>query len=103
MQTKLLALSDVPRLYEMNTVFSRLVSVLLALAGMSLFIMLIVGGYKLITSGTDPKAADAAKQTITNAIIGIVIVACAYTILSFLSSFTGVTSILNFNIYHKNP
>ncbi len=94
------ALSDPPKLFEMSGVFNNLVGVILGLAGFTLFIMLIIGGYKLLTSGGDPKAAQAAQQTITNAIAGIILIACAYLILTFISDFTGVKGILDFQVYH---
>jgi hypothetical protein len=70
-------------------VFASIVGVLLGLSGVALFLMLIVGGYKLITSGDNPQNAEIAKKTITYAIGGMVLIASAYLILRFIGVFTG--------------
>lgn len=43
-------------------------------AGILLLVYLVLGGLQMMTSRGDPKAVEAAKAKITNAIIGIVIV-----------------------------
>ena len=85
-------------LKELEIVFASIVRSLLALAGAVFFVMLIVGGYKYITSGGDPKKTAEAQGTLTWAIGGLVFVALAYLILRFVAVFTGVNSILNFEI-----
>jgi hypothetical protein len=71
-------------------VFSNIVIVAIGFAGLALFIMLLVGGFKYLTSAGNPKAAESARNTITYAILGLVLVALAYLILMFISTFTGV-------------
>jgi hypothetical protein len=88
------------QLNDLTDVFGNVVAAVLGLAGIALFIMLIVGGFKYITSGGDPKLAEAARNTLTFAIIGLVVVASAYLILLFIAEFTGA-NILNFVIYRK--
>ncbi len=73
-----------------ESLFGNLTSVLLGLAGIALFIMLVVGGFKYITAGGDPKGVDSAKKTITYAIGGMVLIAAGYLILQFIKQFTGV-------------
>lgn len=85
-------------LREINPRFDNFVSLALGFAAIGLFVMLLIGGFKYITSGGDPKAAAAAKATLTYAIGGMVLIACSYLILLVLSNFTGVPSILNFTI-----
>ncbi len=87
---------------DLNIVFGNVVSTLLGLAGIILFIMLVVGGFKYITSGGDPKAVESAKKTLTSAIAGLVLTASAYLILRLIANFTGTTSILDFNVYLPN-
>ena len=43
--------------------FENAIAALLGLAGIALFIMLLVGGFKFITSGGDPKSLESAKNT----------------------------------------
>ncbi|KKR11262.1 MAG: hypothetical protein UT39_C0009G0022 [Candidatus Woesebacteria bacterium GW2011_GWA1_39_21] len=70
-------------------IFQNVVASVLFLAGIILFIMLILGGFKYLTSAGNPENAAAAQKTITYAIIGIVIVALAYLILVLIQQFTG--------------
>jgi len=90
---------DVPTLANLEIVFSNVVSILLGLAGITLFIMLLMGGFKYITAGGDPKGVEGAKKTLTYAIGGIIVVALSYLILVLISDFTGAKGILNFQIY----
>jgi len=67
--------------------------------GLAAFVMLIVGGFLFLTSGGSPKGAEAGRNTMTYAIIGIVVALMAAFILRLISGFTGVTGILNFNLF----
>lgn len=55
-------------------------------------IYLIIGGIKYATSGGDPKAAAAAKDTVTHALIGAVIVIAFRSILALIFSLMGITA-----------
>ena len=88
----------VPTLKGLEAVFSNVVSVVLGLSGVVLFIMLIVGGFKYLTAGGDPKALEAAKGTLSHAILGLVVLVLAFIILKVIAEVTGVSSILNFQI-----
>jgi len=70
-------------------IFRNIVTVILYAAALVLFIMLIIGGFSYITSGGDPKKAEAAKNTLTYAIGGMVLLALAFLILLFIQVFTG--------------
>lgn len=86
-----------PALSGLNTIFSNVVEVALWFGGIILFIMLLVGGFKYITSGGDPKSLEGAKRTLTFAIIGFVLLASAFLILRFIAYFTGA-NVTEFNI-----
>ena len=77
-------------LSALEEIFGNLVSSLLALSGIVLFIFIVTGGIKYITSGGDPKAVDGAKKTITYAIGGVALIAISYLILVLLGTITGV-------------
>jgi len=63
------------------------------LAGVLMFVYLIYGGYRLLTSMGDEGAMEEAKGTITNAVIGITIVFAAYFLAQWLSSLFGINNI----------
>jgi hypothetical protein len=81
---------DVAQLQDLEGVFGNVVNVVLGLAGIVLFIMLILGGFGYITSGGDPKKIESARNTLTYAIGGMIFIALAYLILKFIEVFTGV-------------
>ena len=82
---------------QLEDVFSSLVTSLLALGAIVLFLMLLSGGFKYLTSGGDPKAAEGAQKTLTYAIGGMILLAGSYLILRIISDFTGA-DVTNFVI-----
>jgi hypothetical protein len=87
----------VAQISDLGGLFSRIVSLVLGFAGIVLFILLIVGGFRFITSGGDPKAVDAAKKTLTYAIGGLIVILVSYLILVLIKTITGV-DVLNFSV-----
>jgi hypothetical protein len=61
-----------------------------SLAIIAVFVMLLYGGFKYLTAGGDPKAMDSGKNTITYALIGLVLMFGAWFILRLITAFTGV-------------
>lgn len=91
-------ISDPAKLSDLEKVFGNVVQVVLALGGIVLFIMLLSGGFKYITSGGDPKGVEEAKKTLTYAIGGMILLAMAFLILRFIQQLTGV-DVTRFKIY----
>ncbi len=54
------------------------------IVGFAAVIMIIIGGFRYITSGGDSNATSGAKNTILYAIIGLVVVALAQVIVQFV-------------------
>lgn len=71
-----------------------------ALAGVGAFVYLIVGGFKYITAGGDPKALGDAQKAIAYAAIGLVITASLYFILKVVSEtfYGGGLNLLRFSL-----
>jgi hypothetical protein len=53
-------------------------------AGAAAIIVLIIGGIRYITSGGDAGNVESAKNTVVGAIIGLVVIALARTIVAFI-------------------
>src|SRR3989344_8747663 len=64
----------------------RFIQILLAVAGLVAVIFLIIGGFRYITAGGNEETSESAKKTVTNAIIGIVIVILAFVIVRVISN-----------------
>ena len=81
---------EVPTLKCFEAVFSRILSIIVYLSVFALFVMLVIGGFKYLTSGGDQKQTAAAQQTLTFAIAGIALMAIAFLIFRIIEAFTGV-------------
>jgi amino acid permease len=88
---------DVATIKGLEGLIANLISIALSLSGLILFIMFVIGGFKYLTSQGDPKSVEAAKGTLTHAIIGLVILLLAYVILSIVYGITGV-DVRNFRV-----
>lgn len=81
---------DVVGLCALETLFSNIVQMSAYLVGLAAFVAFLMGSFKYMTSGGDQKATQQAQQTITMAILGIILLVAAWLILSFVKQFTGV-------------
>jgi hypothetical protein len=88
----------VATLKGLEGIFQNTLSVVLGIAGIALFITLVMGGFQYMTAGGDPKKVAAAWTTLTYAVVGMILVASSYLILVFIQEFTGAPGILDFVI-----
>src|SRR4030066_325302 len=82
--------SGIATINNLGCLFERIVSYALGFAGIVLFILLIIGGFRYITSGGDPKAVEGARKTLTSAVTGLVLVLVSFIIMLLISAITGV-------------
>lgn len=75
---------------DLETLFSGILNVALTVAIIAVFLMLLLGGFKYLTSGGDPKGNESAKNIITYAILGLLLMIGAWFILQLIKTFTGV-------------
>lgn len=68
---------------------------IMIVAGLAFFFMLILGGVKWIISGGDKANTEAARNQVTAAIIGLVIIFSAYIIINFIGGIFGVDVLNN--------
>lgn len=88
--------ADVATLACVPLLFKQLLNYAFFFAGFVALAFIILGGIRYITSGGDPKQAGAAKQIITYAILGLVLVLLSIAIVNFLSYITGADCIKSF-------
>lgn len=91
---------DPVKFSELDTVISKVISLALGFAGIALFVMLVLGGYKFLTSGGDPKKVEGAKSTLTLAIGGFVLLLLSFFIILFIQNITGA-QLTNFTVIGK--
>lgn len=93
---------DVATIQGLGCLARNFLAVATTFIGLAAFVMLVVGAFLYLTSGGQTKHIDTAKQTITYAIIGIVVALLAFFILNLLATFTGAKGILRFDIFIEN-
>ncbi|MBI2326986.1 hypothetical protein HYU92_01595 [Candidatus Curtissbacteria bacterium] len=82
--------SDPAKLSDIIGILQNIIGLLTPAAAVAFFIMVLVGGFQFVTSGGDPKAAAAARNTLTFAAIGIILVISVWLILQLVGFLTGV-------------
>ena len=84
---------EVPFFNNLADLVANFVRLAFLAAGIFFLVQVVIGGISWISAGGDPKALEAARARITNAIIGLVIVVAAFAV-SLM-----VTTVLGINIF----
>jgi hypothetical protein len=82
--------NDVPTIRGFEVIVANLLTIVISLAGIILFIMFVIGGFKYLTSSGDPKQTEAAKGTLTHAIAGLAVIIFGYLFIQLVTKITGV-------------
>lgn len=77
---------------DFGTMFNSMLNVVMLIAALLVFGYMIWGGIEWITSGGDKSKAESARNKLTAAIIGLVIVAASYAIVTMVVQFLGFGS-----------
>ena len=85
--------NDVPSLRCIPIVFENIISASLMFVGAVTAILIVYAGILFVTSGGDQKKVQSARQVITYALIGLVIVLSSFAIIYFIGYTTGATCI----------
>lgn len=88
--------TDVATLQGIQCLVANLLSTFLTLVGIAAFIMLIISSFRILFSGGNSQVMEKAKNSVTYAIIGLVVAVGAFVILNLIAEFTGVKTILEF-------
>jgi len=78
-------------------IVSGLIRISLVVAAVVFFFILVIGGIRWIASGGDKAATEGARNQITAALIGLVIVFAAWAIVALINTFFGI-NIFNLTI-----
>lgn len=73
-----------------ESIFKNTLKIIVPIAGIGLFITLLIGGFQYITSGGDPKQTQKAQSIITSAIIGVVTLFGLWFVFRLLTDFTEI-------------
>jgi hypothetical protein len=75
---------------NVGTVISSVLSFVMVLAALLVLMYLVWGGIEWITSGGDKGKTESARNRITAAVIGLIVLAAAYAIFNLVISFVGL-------------
>jgi len=77
---------------SVGEIISNLLQNVYVIAGLLLFILLIVGGFSFIMGAGEenPEKAKKGKQAITAALIGFAVIFCSYWIIKIIQTITGL-------------
>lgn len=87
---------------DFGKLISAIVGTLLIIAALLAFLFLILGGIQWISSGGDKAGMEAARNKITHAIVGLIIVGAAWAIMILIQNFLGIT-IIGGNVSFPKP
>ena len=92
--------TDVAQLQDLSCYFGNILEAIIPLIGIVSFIMILVGGFKILTSAGDPKGVAGGKQTISLAVAGIALAIVSWLVLVLIKNITGV-DVTQFNFGFK--
>lgn len=69
---------------ELSTTITHIINIMSVLVGVVAVIMIIYAGFRYVTSGGDSSGVTGAKNTLIYAIVGLIVVALAQTIVLFV-------------------
>lgn len=73
-----------------GSIVSALVRLSVVIAALVFFFILVIGGIRWIASGGDKAQTEAARNQITAALVGLVVVFAAWAILALIKTFFGI-------------
>jgi hypothetical protein len=78
-------------LLTIGDIISAIIPYIFFFAGTAMLLMLIMGGFTLLTGASDPKRIDQGKQQITYAIVGFILVFLAYWVVQLARRIFGLS------------
>ena len=88
---------DVATIQGIECLVGNILATAITIVGIAAFVMFLIGSFRYLTAGSNAKGVEGGKNAISFAILGIVVALASFLILRFISQFTGVTTILQFN------
>jgi acyl-CoA synthetase (AMP-forming)/AMP-acid ligase II len=76
---------------SIDGIINRMIPMLMVIGGIILFLMLIAGGFTLLTSATNPDQVEKGKKQITAAIIGFGLIFSSYWLVQIIEVVFGVS------------
>jgi hypothetical protein len=91
-------IDDVLTIKGVEGIVANILAIAITGIGFAGFVMMIVGAFQFLLAGSNSKGMENGRNTITFAIIGLIVALSSWIILNFIATFTGVETIKVFNI-----
>lgn len=89
---------DAATLSCIGIVLQNIITAALLFAGVVAIFMIIISGIRFLISGGDAKQVEGARNTLTWAIVGLIVVLVSFLILNFIGFVTGADIITKFEL-----
>ena len=89
---------DVATIQGIQCLLGNVFTVIITVIGLAAFVMFIVAAFRYMTSSGNTKGTEGARNTMTFAVVGIVVALSGFIVLNLLASFTGVEDITTISI-----
>jgi sterol desaturase/sphingolipid hydroxylase (fatty acid hydroxylase superfamily) len=83
-------ISNIEAFSDVRSFVSSILPNVFVIAGLILLGLIVAGGIGFITSAGNPEAQQKSKGTITNAVLGFVIIFAAYWLIQIIQIITGI-------------
>jgi len=85
----------------LDQIITGAINLALATGGLLFFAMLIFGGFRYLTAGGDEKAAQEARRSLTNAVVGLIIIVVAFLVAQLLFAVFGLNTLVD--VVNRTP
>ncbi len=89
--------TDVATIQGIECLVGNVLATAMTFIGIAAFVMFLIGSFRYMTAGANTKGVESGKNAFSFAVLGIVVALASFVILRFITSFTGVTTILDFS------
>ncbi len=89
---------DVATIQGVGCLVANVLSVALTIIGLAGFVMIIYAAFYMMLMGSNSQGTEKAKNTITMAVVGLIVALSSFIILNIISAFTGVSLVENISI-----
>lgn len=72
-----------------NTIFGNVIRLAIPAAALAFFVMMIVAGFRFLTSGGDSKAVASSRDVLTYGVVGAILMVAAILVLVLIEQITG--------------
>ena len=86
---------------SLSQLLPMIIQLLLGIAGGVAVIFVIIGGYQYITSGGNEESAEKGRKTLTNAVIGVVVIILSYAIITVIANLVSTPGGFGYKIENR--